>query len=84
MIVFVAIQDKISQIITKIKIMTDIFKNTQVPKCIQTDVIRSFYFKNNNIFILIICVLGLVYVNLALPFRVKRIDYGDTFLEAMY
>ena len=50
----------------------------------QTAVMRSFYLRNTNFIISSICILGLFYVNLGLPFRVKRIDYGSTFLEAMY
>jgi hypothetical protein len=64
--------------------MTEISKNAEVPQCNKTAVMRSFYFRNTKFIISTICVLGLVYVNLRLPFRVKRIDYGSTFLEAMY
>jgi hypothetical protein len=63
--------------------MTDISKNAELQQSCIT-VMRSFYFRNTKFTLLLICVLGLFYVNLRLPFRVKRIDYGSTFLEAMY
>ena len=64
--------------------MTDISKNAELQQSCIAAVMRSFYFRNTNFILSIICLLGLVYVNLRLPFRVKRIDYGSTFLEAMY
>ena len=64
--------------------MPDISKETQMPQCVQTSVMRSLFLSNKNIVMYVICVIGLVYVNLGLPFRVKRIDYGQTFCELMY
>ena len=64
--------------------MTDILKNAESQQSCITAVMRSFYFRNIKFIISTICFLGLVYVNLRLPFRVKRIYYGSTFLEAMY
>ena len=64
--------------------MTDTPKNAELQQSCITAVMRSFYFRNTKFIISVICVLGLVYVNLRLPFRVKRIDYGSTFLEVMY
>lgn len=60
---------------------TDKNQKTQLP---QMAVMRSFYFRNTNFIKLSICLLGLIYVNLGLPFRIKRIDYSSTFLEVMY
>ena len=64
--------------------MTKISKNTELQQSCITAVVRSFYFRNTKLIISSICVLVLFYVNLRLPFRVKRIDYGYTFIEAMY
>lgn len=64
--------------------MTDISKNTELQQSYITSVISSFYLRNTKFILSSICFLGLVYINLRLPFRVKRIDYGTTFLEAMY
>ena len=64
--------------------MTDISKNAELQQSCITAVMRSFYFRNTKFILYTICVLGLIYVNLGFPFRVKRINYGSTFLEAMY
>jgi hypothetical protein len=64
--------------------MTDISNNAELQQSCITAVMRSFYFRNTKLIISSICVLGLFYVNLRLPFRVKRIDYGYTFIEVMY
>ena len=64
--------------------MTKVSKNAELQQSCITAVMRSFYFRNTKFILSTICVLGLIYVNLGLPFRIKRIDYGTTFLEVMY
>jgi hypothetical protein len=64
--------------------MNKLSKNTELRQSCITAVMRGFYFRKTKLIISSICVLVLVYVNLRLPFRVKIIYYGSTFLEEMY
>jgi hypothetical protein len=60
---------------TKLKTETHLSENA---------VMRSFFVKNRKPTFYIVCFLGLIYVNTGLPFRIKRVDYGQTFYEVMY
>lgn len=57
--------------------------NTETKSC-QIAVMRSFLVKNRKFTLYTVCILGLTYINMGLPFRIKRVDYGQTFYEVMY
>ena len=47
-------------------------------------VMRSFCVKNYNLLVSIMYLIMLIYVNNNMPFRVRRVNYGETYLDFFY
>lgn len=47
-------------------------------------VMRSFCIKNYNLLAFITYFLMFIYINNNMPFRVRRVNFGETYLEFFY
>lgn len=56
-------------------------KNTTDQQFHKTAVMRSFCIKNYNLLVSITYFIMLIYVNNNMPFRVRRVNFGETYLE---